>query len=96
MLEKTTSEAFPSIHNRIKKLIKITDKYLFEDLVQAIFCINICINNRSTLESCIALNACLFEHNGKGKKEIKTYSEFSDFFQKFMIFVSRQCLMIIL
>lgn len=82
MLEKTTSEAFPSIHNRINKLIKITDKYLFEDLIRAIFCINICINNRSTLESCLALNACLFEHKNEGTKEIKTYSEFSEFFSE--------------
>lgn len=82
MLEKTTSEAFPSIGNRINKLTKITDKYLFEDLVQAIFCINICINNRSTLESCLALNACLLEHKNEGTKEIKTYSEFSEFFSK--------------
>jgi hypothetical protein len=82
MIEKTTSEAFPRIRNRIKKLIKITDKYLFEDLVQAIFCINICINNRSMIESCIALNACLFEHKDKGTKEIKNYSDFSEFFSE--------------
>lgn len=82
MIEKTTSVIFPDIENRINKLIRITDKYLFDDLVKAIFCINICINNRSMLESSVALNGCLIEHKNKGTKEIKNYNEFSQFFNE--------------
>lgn len=82
MSKKIASESFLDIRNKINRLSCITDKYLFKDLIQAIFCINICIDNRSMLETCLALNACLYEHNGRGKKRIRSYDEFSDFFSK--------------
>lgn len=69
MSEKIISKDFVNIYDKVDKLIEITNEYIFQDLVQAVYCINICINNRSVIESCIALNACLFEHSNKGKKQ---------------------------
>ena len=74
------TEVFPSIRMKIDKLLKITNKYKFYDLVKAIYCINLCINNRSVLESCLALNACLIEYEEKGNQRIETFVEFKSFF----------------
>ena len=60
------TEAFPTIRMKIDRLLKITNEYQFNDLVKAVYCINLCINNRSVLESCLALNACLIEYEEKG------------------------------
>ena len=64
------TEAFPTIRMKIDRLLKITNEYQFNDLVKAVYCINLCINNRSVLESCLALNACLIEYEEKGSKRI--------------------------
>ena len=71
------TEAFPTIRMKIDRLLKITNEYQFNDLVKAVYCINLCINNRSVLESCLALNACLIEYEEKGSKRIGTYDEFT-------------------
>ena len=73
------TEAFPTIRMKIDRLLKITNEYQFNDLVKAAYCINLCINNRSVLESCLALNACLIEYEEKGSKRIGTYDEFKGF-----------------
>lgn len=73
---------FPNIRVKIDKLLKITNKYNFDDLVKAIYCINLCVNNRSVLESCLSLNACLIEYENKGDKEIKAFDDFKTFFEK--------------
>lgn len=44
------TEAFPTIRMKIDRLLKITNEYQFNDLVKAVYCINLCINNRSVLE----------------------------------------------
>lgn len=76
------TEAFPTIRMKIDRLLKITNEYQFNDLVKAVYCINLCINNRSVLESCLALNACLIEYEKKDTKRIGTYDEFKRFFDK--------------
>lgn len=76
------TEAFPNIRMKIDRLLKITDEYQFYDLVKAVYCINLCINNRSVLESCLALNACLIEYKEKGSQRIGTFDEFKVFFDK--------------
>lgn len=43
------TEAFPTIRMKIDRLLKITNEYQFNDLVKAVYCINLCINNRSVL-----------------------------------------------
>ena len=76
------TEAFPTIRMKIDRLLKITNEYQFNDLMKAVYCINLCINNRSVLESCLALNACLIEYEEKGSKRIGAYDEFKGFFGK--------------
>ncbi|WP_320986474.1 hypothetical protein, partial [Hungatella effluvii] len=76
------TEVFPAIQMKIDRLLKITNEYQFYDLVKAIYCINLCINNRSVLESCLALNACLIEYEEKGSQRIETFDEFKSFFCK--------------
>lgn len=76
------TEVFPAIRMKIDRLLKITNEYQFYDLVMAVYCINLCINNRSVLESCLALNACLIEYVEKGSQRIETFDEFKCFFDK--------------
>lgn len=76
------TDAFPTIQMKINKLLKITNGYRFYDLVKAVYCINLCINNRSVLESCLALNACLIEYVEQGSQEINSYDSFENFFKR--------------
>ena len=76
------TEAFPTIRMKIDRLLKITNEYRFYDLVKAVYCINLCINNRAVLESCLALNACLIEYEEKGRQKIETFNEFECFFNR--------------
>lgn len=39
------TEMFPAIRMKIDRLSKITNEYRFYDLVKAVYCINLCINN---------------------------------------------------
>ena len=70
------------VNERINDVLKITNKYNYEDLVKAIFCINIYINNRSALSSQMTLNLSLVEYKKCGNLRINNYSEFKDFFNK--------------
>ncbi len=76
------TNTFPTIRMKIDRLLKITNRYRFYDLVKAIYCINLCINNRSVLESCLALNACLIEYVEQGSQEINSYDSFKNFFKR--------------
>lgn len=67
---------------KIDRLLKITNEYRFCDFVKAVYCINLCINNRSVLESCLALNASLVEYEEKGNQKIETFDDFKIFFDK--------------
>lgn len=57
---------FPGAEIKKKKLISVVNEYNFEDIAKAIFCICVCVNNRSVLESTLALNWALAEHDYKG------------------------------
>ena len=70
------------VNERINDVLKITNNYNYEDLVRAIFCINICIKNRSALSSQMTLNLSLLEYKKCGNLRINNYSEFKDFFSK--------------
>ena len=72
----------PKVNNNIKELQPITETYRFEDLLRAVFCINICLNNRSVLASQLTLNLSLILNERKGTKTISDYSEFEEFFSK--------------
>ena len=58
---------FPGAKTKVKRLIPIVNEYDFEDVSKAIFCICVCINNRSILESALSLNWALGEHKHHGK-----------------------------
>lgn len=74
------SKELPDVNERIKRLEVITNQYNIEDLIEAVFCINICVNNRSALTSQMTLNLSLFRHDLNGEKTINNYEEFADFF----------------
>lgn len=73
---------FPMMVKKVSKLLFFTNEYDFFDLVKAVFCINICINNRSALESGLALNATIVNYNSTGNKRISTYLELCEFFKQ--------------
>ena len=70
------------VNEKIEDILKITNNYNYDDLVKAIFCINICINNRSALASQMTLNASLIEYEKHGNLKISNYDEFKKFFKK--------------
>lgn len=76
----------------VNKIISIMNDYDFLDLLSAVYCINICINNRSSQMSQMKLNLSLNLCDKKGKKEIKQYSEFEDFFNKIHPFIKTDVL----
>ena len=73
---------FYNITEDVKKINDIMKDYYFDDLIIAIYCINICVNNRSALESQLTLNLGLKTCMRTGKKRIKNYKDFKDFFRK--------------
>lgn len=87
LVKMIKTEVFPYIRRKIDKLLKITNEYRFYDLVKAVYCISLCINNRSVLESCLALNASLIEHEEKGSLKIETFDDFKKFFDKIYDFM---------
>lgn len=77
-----SSGDFPNIEEKVKLVEKIIEEYEFCDLVVAVFCINISLNNRSALENLLALNAGLILRESFGTKQIVSYSDFIIFFRK--------------
>lgn len=81
------SNTLIGVNERINDVLKITNNYDYEDLVKAIFCINICINNRSVLATQMTLNASLIEYEKQGNLRISNYDEFKKFFNKIKKFL---------
>ena len=71
---------FPGAKTKRDRLIHIVNKYDFEDISKAIYCICVCVNNRSVLESLLSLNWALAEHKHQGNKKIRNYKDFKIFF----------------
>lgn len=71
---------FPGAKRKMKKLTSIMNEYRFDDISKAIFCICVCVNNRSVLESTLALNWALARHNQNGDRRIENYDDFISFF----------------
>lgn len=74
------SHDFPNIMELVDKLVPITNQYVIDDVAMASFCLSVCVNNRSALESLLALNWALANHNCSGEKRIDTYGDFSNFY----------------
>lgn len=72
--------SFPRIDKKVVRIKRIFKRYLFEDLVKSVFCICSWIDNRSSLESCLALNKALVDTDNFGNKPIQNYQDFSEFF----------------
>ena len=68
----------PGAKTKMKRLTTIVNDYDFEDVSKAIYCICVCVNNRSALESTLSLNWALVEHSHKGQKKIKDYDDLKD------------------
>ncbi len=81
------TQDFPNIFDKVEKIKPIFNEYHYEDLIKSVYCINININNRSCLESSLALNMGLEECSRKGTRRIQTYSEFTNFFKKVECFL---------
>ena len=77
-----STKAYPGIYDKYRHINSICNQYNFFDLVQAIFCINIDVNNRSAIESGLTLNLALVEYKKKGNKRINSYQDFLEFFSK--------------
>ena len=71
---------FPGAKAKMNRLIPIVNEYDFIDVSRAIYCICVCVNNRSVLESALALNWALAKHNHQGDKKIENYNDFKKFF----------------
>lgn len=71
---------FPDLDKKSNQLISIMKEYLINDLIIAIFAITSWRDNRSALESRLALNSALIHCSVFGNKSIKNYREFIDFF----------------
>lgn len=71
---------FPGAKTKMKRLIPIVNEYDFEDISKAIYCICVCVNNRSVFESALSLNWALAEHKHQGNKKIDNYEDFKRFF----------------
>ncbi|MBK5261908.1 MAG: SEC-C domain-containing protein [Peptostreptococcaceae bacterium] len=80
--ELNTFEQFPFIQEKVDRLKGILADYVFEDLVRAIFCINLCVDNRSALENTLALNLYLLTENKYGTERIDSYDSFHNLFNK--------------
>ena len=79
-MTKMQSRDYPLIREKVSTIQPILNEYRFEDLARTVFCINLYIKNRFSWESKLALDICLFEHDGKGMKTISSYDDFLSFF----------------
>lgn len=70
---------FLGAKTKMKSLISIVNEYDYEDISKAIYCVCVCVNNRSVLESTLSLNWALAEHSHKGNKKIENYDDFKSF-----------------
>lgn len=85
-IENSVSD-FEYIEESSKKLEKIISQYTIVDVTKAIFCINSWANNRSALAQSLTLNQSLSNIKEFGKRNIREYSEFKEFFDAIAIYL---------
>jgi len=73
---------FEYLKENAKKLYQLIKKYRVEDLVKAIFCINLWRKNRSALAQQLTLNMVLADYDEFGTENLDTYSELTHFFEE--------------
>lgn len=82
-------EGFVMLNQKVSLLKPIMQKYRFDDLVRAVYCININIKNRSLIENMLSLNKVLIEFEAQGDLTIKDYDELKIFFYKIKEILSK-------
>ncbi|MCW6093141.1 SEC-C domain-containing protein [Clostridium sporogenes] len=76
------SSDFPEIEKKVTAIKSILSEYDFSDLVIAVYCINLSLDNRSALENSLVLNAGLLLQEDFGEKHIHDYDDFIQFFKR--------------
>jgi hypothetical protein len=74
--------AFPDLDVKTNQLKSIFKEYLLDDIIIAVFAITSWRDNRSALESCLALNNAVIHCASFGVKQINDYRDFKEFFSK--------------
>ena len=73
---------FEHIKSTGKEINHLLQTYKFEDVVKAIFCLNLWRKNRSALQQCLTLNMALDIGGNFGQTPIQSYSEFESFYKR--------------
>ena len=76
------SNDFTNIEKLTEIITEIIKPYSFEDMANAVFCINSYAGNRSLIEVSLALNNAIIEYNDFGEKRINSYTDFSNLCRK--------------
>lgn len=85
-LESMSSD-FDYIQPIAKKLSYIMQKYVFHDVITAVYCINLWRKNRSALAQNLSLNMALTLANSTGTTPINSYSDFQLFYSEIANFL---------
>lgn len=73
---------FEHIKATSKKINLLLQTYKFEDVVKAIFCLNLWRKNRSALQQCLTLNMALDIGGSFGQTPIQSYLELESFYKE--------------
>lgn len=73
---------FAYIEPVAKKISKIIKKYDYQDVVRAVFCLNLWRRNRSALAQGLSMNMALFICNSFGTQKIQSYKDFELFYDE--------------
>lgn len=76
-----------NIEDNLNEIVDIMNEYVFYDLLISVYCINLCVNNRSALTSQMKLNLALKLCTKNGNKKINTYKEFKNFFNQIKTYI---------
>lgn len=84
---KNCSSDFDYIKSNALNIYNAIKKYRFEDIIVAVFCLNLWRKNRSALAQSLSLNLALTTPDKFGNKRIKSYVEFETFYNEISPFM---------
>ena len=76
------SSNFEHIKSTSRTINRVLQTYKFEDVVKAVFCLNLWRKNRSALQQCLSLNMALDIGGDFGQTPIQSYSELEIFYKE--------------
>lgn len=82
------TKSFYGIEENLDKIIELFDEYNFNDVLIAVYCINLYIKNRSALTTQMRLNLGLVLCKKTGDKRISSYKDFRNFFKKIKLYTN--------